>query len=280
MKWIVGIDEVGRGALAGPVVVAAALLPAKASFKNHKLGLLKDSKKLSAAQREAWLSFFLNHGGAGGDARGGIEGNAAPAPKVICAIARVYPRQIERHNISNAANLAAARAFARLEKSAGLKRKTKVFLDGGLFLGNHKNIGFPNAKTIVKGDEKINAVKVASIIAKVHRDRFMQRLAKKYPKFGFEIHKGYGTKLHRAAIAKHGPSPAHRLTFLDKFFMMNPYGRRTSKTSFKGESGPAPVASRHEKAAPFRLQALRRAETRASRLPPMRKEIGFARGSR
>ena len=77
-----------------------------------------------------------------------------------------------------------------------------------------------NARTIIKGDEKITAIKIASIVAKVHRDRLMCRLAKKYPHYSFEIHKGYGTEVHRRAIRKHGPCPVHRLTFMGKSAIM------------------------------------------------------------
>ena len=209
-KFTIGIDEVGRGALAGPVVVAAARIAGRpAQIANRKLGTLKDSKQLSARQREAWFAHFKNH------------------PQIAYAVARVYPRGIERMNISKAANVAAERAYRRLfrnfiiskfqysatENSEMVKYKnTRVFLDGGLFLGNREQP--KNAKTIVKADEKIAAVAIASIIAKVTRDRFMKKLAKRHPAYGFEIHKGYGTKLHRAALAVSGPCGAHRLTFL------------------------------------------------------------------
>ncbi len=197
MERIVGIDEVGRGCLAGPVVVVAAMV--RGNFKNPKLGKLKDSKKLSAKQREAWFSYFKNNS------------------HITYAVARVYPRQIEILNISQAANLAAHRAFSRLARKQALSRgklgKTKIFLDGGLYLKNRASQP-SNAKTVIKGDEKIRAVAVASIVAKVARDNFMRRLGKKYPEYGFEIHKGYGTKVHLAAIRRFGPTAAHRLTFL------------------------------------------------------------------
>jgi ribonuclease HII len=208
MDYIIGIDEVGRGALAGPVVVVAASTKGNWRAGSQKLGILKDSKKLTAKQREAWYAYFKNH------------------PNIAFALARVYPRQIERRNISQAANLAAKRALQKLLMNTSLTRPgakniikvPAIFLDGGLYLGNRKNqtAKFPNAKTIVKADEKIPAVSITSIIAKVHRDQFMKKLSKKYPQYGFEIHKGYGTKIHRKAIRKHGPSKAHRLTFLGK----------------------------------------------------------------
>lgn len=214
MHRIVGIDEVGRGALAGPVVVAAVALPSGFAAKNAKIGVLKDSKKLSVKKREAWCKYLKGR------------------PSIHFALARVYPRQIEKHNISRAANMAAERAFWRLAGFAGNASKTRVFLDGGLFLGNHghgrgrrpgqSQPAGVRAKTVIKGDEKIEAVTVASIIAKVYRDRLMVRLGGKYPAYGFATHKGYGTKAHRAAIKKFGPSGAHRLTFLKKSHTMEP----------------------------------------------------------
>ncbi len=209
-SYVIGIDEVGRGALAGPVVVAAVWLPARGSpaiIKAAKLGILKDSKKLSALRREAWAKYFRRHA------------------EVDFAIARVYPRGIERMNISAAANRAAERAFERLvakRVTAAATTKTNanikvsIFLDGGLFLGSRANQlkQYKQAKTIVKADERIAAVAAASIIAKVARDRFMTKLAAKYPRYHFAVHKGYGTALHRAALSKFGPCEAHRLTFL------------------------------------------------------------------
>lgn len=197
-RYIIGLDEVGRGALAGPVVVAAAMVPV-GRFRS-----LKDSKQLKPWQREAWCAYFKN------------------SNEVLSVAARVYPRGIERLNISGAANRAAARAFDGLIKKAGAEgiildpRTVGVFLDGGLFLESRsaqKSHAF-RALTIIKGDEKIPAIAAASIVAKVTRDRFMAKLAKYYPAYSFEVHKGYGTKLHMKALAKAGPCAAHRLTFL------------------------------------------------------------------
>lgn len=209
MNYMIGIDEVGRGSLAGPVVVCAVALPAgwrpvcTSIMTRHNGGrgaALRDSKKLSPRQREAWYAYLVSH------------------PRVRYALARVYPRVIEKKNISKAANTAALRAYKKLVADRGHARH-KVLLDGGLYLGNG---GRPsNAKTVVKGDEKFTSIKIASIIAKVSRDRLMARLAKKHPIYGFEVHKGYGTKIHLAAIKKHGPSPAHRLTFLPKRYSMS-----------------------------------------------------------
>ena len=124
---------------------------------------------------------------------------------------RVSPAVIDRINISCAANLAALRAFKKL--AAGQKRPaTRIFLDGGLFLGNGR--ARLTAKTVIKGDEKIKAIALASIVAKVSRDARMTRLHKKYPQYSLDIHKGYGTKVHSAAIRRHGPSEVHRHSFL------------------------------------------------------------------
>lgn len=202
--WIVGIDEVGRGALAGPVTVAAAMLAldthgriAHAPFRS-----LKDSKKLSVAQREFLAKEFRNSAG------------------VHFAVARVSPRGIERTNISAAANRAAQSAFSRLLKNYKFSSRTPVYLDGGLYLGSKVrqqtlvSAQVIIAKTVIKADEKIPAVAAASIIAKVSRDAYMRRLARKYPRYGFDIHKGYGTAVHLRAIKKNGPCDVHRLTFL------------------------------------------------------------------
>ncbi|OGY99427.1 MAG: hypothetical protein A2945_01050 [Candidatus Liptonbacteria bacterium RIFCSPLOWO2_01_FULL_52_25] len=232
-KFVVGIDEVGRGALAGPVMVVAVAMPARCQVSRVKYQercrtrnlVLKDSKKLTPKQREAWFSYFKSH------------------PQIEYAVARVYPRAIERMNISAAANVAALRAFGRLTVKCQLSNvNCSVFLDGGLFLGNHrsgltrksgaveaekrgsrniraypllKNKKHPriSASTVVRGDEKIKVVSMASIVAKVSRDRAMVRLAKQYPQYGFEVHKGYGTRAHLAAIKKYGICGVHRKTF-------------------------------------------------------------------
>ncbi len=217
-SFVIGIDEVGRGALAGPVTVAAVCLPESLIIRNPRLGILRDSKKLSPLQREKWFAYFRNQ------------------PALCYSIARVYPRGIEQLNITKAANRAASIAFERLIKSFQSSQQHtnklefvgmfKIFLDGGLYLGNKRGLTRKfqrlsassqrwSAITVIRGDEKIAAVAIASIIAKVSRDGYMKRLSKKYPRYGFEVHKGYGTKKHFRAIRQHGASPAHRLTFLD-----------------------------------------------------------------
>ncbi len=196
MRYVIGIDEVGRGCLAGPVVVAAVLL--ERGWRPN--GRLKDSKKLTAIGRERWFNGVKEMG-------------------LSYAISRVSPAVIDRVNISKAANRAAARSFNRLVGRLGIDGKNvKVYLDGGLYIGSKRDQELQewDVETLVKGDEKINAVKLASIVAKVTRDRYMSRLEKTDPRYEFDAHKGYGTRKHRALVRKYGPSINHRLTFLSK----------------------------------------------------------------
>lgn len=190
INGIIGIDEVGRGSLAGPVAVAAVFLP-----KNLRFRGLKDSKKLSPKKREEWFKRIC--------ARGDI----------FWSVAMVSPKIIDKINISQAANLAATRALARLIANSKGQR-ARVYLDGGLYLKRNLLTTHHKLQTLVRGDEKINAIKLASIIAKVSRDRLMVRLHKKYPEYDFQKHKGYGTKRHKARLKKFGPSELHRLKFI------------------------------------------------------------------
>jgi ribonuclease HII len=202
-KYVIGIDEVGRGSLAGPVTVAVVCMPANLRIRNPKLGKLRDSKKLTPLQREAWARYFETD------------------PRIWFRLARVYPRMIEKINISNAANLAAYRAFNKLAQERDFKAsECKIFLDGGLYL--YRKGAVPSAITRPKADEKVRAVAIASILAKVSRDRFMARLARKYPGYGLEAHKGYSTKEHQKAVLAWGPSKVHRLTFLRKYHRIEP----------------------------------------------------------
>lgn len=201
-SYVIGIDEVGRGPLAGPVTVSAVAVPVNFKLPLNFQFKLKDSKQLTENQREAWFGHIKKY------------------PEIYRAVASVYPKVIDRINISRAANLAATRAFKKL---VGNYLKTtvgsKVFLDGGLFL-NVKVLSAIGCKiipkTIVRADEKYNCVKLASIIAKVTRDKAMKRNHKKFPSYNFERHKGYGTKAHIAAIKKYGLSPIHRRSFVKR----------------------------------------------------------------
>jgi len=204
-KYIIGIDEVGRGPLAGPVTVAAIAIRQNTKYKIQNTKL-RDSKKLSEKQREIWFKFIKKN--------------------FKYAVASVSPRTIDKINISKAANLAATRALKRLLMKHRLPRKKiKIFLDGGLYINKFqitKSKCQTNYKiqTIIKGDEKVPAIALASIVAKVTRDKRMKKLHKKYPKYGFNKHKGYGTKKHIKAIKKHDLTDIHRKTFSKKFRMI------------------------------------------------------------
>lgn len=201
-KWIIGIDEAGRGPLAGPVVVGGVAVKIQDKKQNIKvLRHIRDSKKLSAKQREEWFSILTKH------------------PKIEYAVVKVWPKVIDRINIAQAANLGAYRVYKKLNnvtsrqssKSTRLlfeRGREHTLLDGSLYLPEHILY-----KTIIKGDEKIPVISAASIIAKVTRDRTMRRLHKKYPQYGFDVHKGYGTELHRKMIKKFGRAEIHRKSF-------------------------------------------------------------------
>ncbi|MCE9644301.1 ribonuclease HII [Candidatus Parcubacteria bacterium] len=186
--FVVGIDEAGRGPLAGPVAVGACRIR---RGEERRFAGFRDSKKLSEKNREAWLLRMREW------KKEGVIDYA-----VCFASARV----IDREGIVPAVRSALARALGKLVPDSG---NTQVLLDGGLKAPSE----FKNQKTIIKGDEKEPSIALASIAAKVSRDRLMKRLAKKYPKYAFEVHKGYGTLVHRTAIRAFGLSPEHRISF-------------------------------------------------------------------
>ena len=177
---IAGVDEVGRGPLAGPVCAAAAILPLK--FR-HKV--LNDSKKLTENQRED------------------IYEELTANKHIVWSCELVEVDVIDRINILQATHLAMRRAVA------GLKLKADAALIDGLPVPD-----FPvPQRSIIQGDSISFSIAAASVIAKVTRDRLMRRLAAEYPVYGFEKHKGYGTPKHLAALRQHGPCPLHRRSF-------------------------------------------------------------------
>jgi ribonuclease HII len=184
-NFFIGIDEAGRGSLAGPLVVGGVRV-ARHFLDSEFFSGIRDSKKLSPRAREEWFS------------RIGRE------TAIVWVTARVSVSVIDRIGIARAADLGALRVFRKLARG----RSVKVLLDGGLSLP--KKI-FHEA--VIKGDEKIPLIAAASIVAKVVRDRIMARLSRRFPGYDFEIHKGYGTPFHRGGIARLGPSPIHRRSF-------------------------------------------------------------------
>ncbi len=181
---ICGVDEAGRGPLAGPVCAAAVILPA-----DFDLPGLNDSKKLSDKRRRELFPLIKEQAAA-------------------YSIAFASEKEIDEINILQATFLAMQRAIDGLQ----------VKPDFALIDGNReKDFGVP-VKTIVGGDGLSASIAAASVLAKVARDDLLLELAKQYPQYGFEIHKGYGTKAHYEALAKFGPSPVHRMTFLKKLY--------------------------------------------------------------
>lgn len=209
-SFIIGIDEVGRGPLAGPVTVGVILAPSNFKFQipDSKL-ILKDSKKLSPKQREEWFRWVKR---------------MREDKRLFCVTASVYPKAIDRLNVSRAANLAAERAIVRVIRKSGKKPRwvRVIYLDSGLRPFEKKLSTFNSQlKTIIKGDEKIPVISLASIVAKVTRDGYMKKLHNRYPQYGFDANKGYGTRKHLTALRKYGRCPHHRLTFLKKYTIVN-----------------------------------------------------------
>ena len=175
-----GCDEAGRGCLAGPVYAAAVILP-----ENFSHELLNDSKKLTEARREKLRPI--------------IEEEA-----VAWAVGVVSAEEIDKINILRASILAMHRALDGPKTRPGA-----IIVDGNRFTP----YGDIPWQTFVKGDGKYGNIAAASILAKTHRDAFMKSLHEQYPMYGWNVNKGYPTKAHRDAIAQHGPSPYHRMTF-------------------------------------------------------------------
>lgn len=198
-KYIVGIDEVGRGPLAGPVTVGVVVCEEKIYkklFRNKKLPPIgKDSKKLKEKDREKYSE---------------VLEDLKKQERISFRVNHISNNIIDSKGISFAIKKGIKDAFKELK----LKIKTsEVRLDGGLKAPE----GFKQ-KTIIKGDEKEKIIAWASILAKVSRDELMVKMALKYPEYGLEVHKGYGTAKHIEAIQKYGVSKVHRLSFCKLIF--------------------------------------------------------------
>lgn len=181
-KMICGVDEAGRGPLAGPVCAAAVILPT-----NHFIEGINDSKKLSEKKRELLFDVIKKE-------------------SLAYSIAFSNVDEIEKINILEATMLAMKRAVESLNINA----------DYALIDGNRMPNLNIDAQTVIKGDAKSMSIAAASILAKVSRDRLMLEYAKEYPEYLFEKHKGYGTKAHTEALKEFGPTPIHRMSFLTK----------------------------------------------------------------
>ena len=183
-KVICGVDEAGRGPLAGPVCAAAVILPPNAEIPG-----LNDSKKLSDKRRRELFP-------------------AIKEKAIAYGIAFADHKEIDEINILQATYLAMERAMAQLSVKPDL-----ALIDGN----RTKDFGIP-VGTVVHGDSLSASIAAASVLAKVTRDDYMLQMAEEYPGYGFEIHKGYGTKAHYAALAERGPCQIHRMTFLKKLY--------------------------------------------------------------
>lgn len=181
---ICGIDEAGRGPLAGPVCAAAVILPPHLEIPG-----LNDSKKLSDKRRRELMPVIKEQA-------------------IAYGIGMASHEEIDQINILQATFLAMERALAQLEGKAKF-----ALIDGN----REKDFSLP-VMTVVKGDSRSANIAAASVLAKVTRDMYMEELAEQYPQYGFEIHKGYGTKAHYAALTEHGMCEAHRRSFLKKFY--------------------------------------------------------------
>ena len=183
-KLVCGVDEAGRGPLAGPVCAAAVILPPDCAIEG-----LNDSKKLTDKRRRALYDVIVEQA-------------------VAYGIAFASHQEIDEVNILQATFLAMRRAVSQLTVQPEL-----VLVDGN----RDPQLGLPT-QTIIKGDSLSASIAAASILAKVTRDRWMKELDAKYPQYGFAVHKGYGTKRHYAALTEFGPCGEHRQTFLKKFY--------------------------------------------------------------
>ena len=183
-RVVCGVDEAGRGPLAGPVCAAAVILPPHLEIPG-----LNDSKKLTDKRRRELYPIIKEQA-------------------IAYGIGFASHEEIDEINILQATYLAMERAIAQLEGKADF-----AIIDGH----RAKDFGLP-VRTVVKGDSLSASIAAASVLAKVSRDDLMLEMAEKYPEYGFDVHKGYGTKAHYDALRAHGHSPIHRVTFLKKFY--------------------------------------------------------------
>ncbi len=202
--FLVGIDEAGRGPLAGPLAVGACMAEVGLVERLEGFfsdGKVKDSKKLSPKRREEIFEAIVR---------------AKSKQKISYTVSFSSPKLIDEKGLTYAIDFALADCLKSLNAKTD---NCQILLDGGLKAPKE----FKNQKTMIKGDEKEAIIALTSIVAKVSRDRKMLLLHKKYPHYGFAAHKGYGTKLHYERLKQYGPSPLHRKSFLKN--LINAEGR-------------------------------------------------------
>lgn len=190
--FVIGLDEAGRGPLAGPVVAGAVFINPGIGKRIAILKKINDSKLLSEKKRKEIYAALINH------------------PEINWGVGAVGEKTIDRVNILEATKLAMKKAIVNLISKSNFQQNQNIFL---LLDGNFKIKTDFSQKSIIKGDQKVISVAMASIIAKVYRDNLMIKYHKKFPQYGFEKHKGYGTAHHYAMLKEYGPSVIHRQTF-------------------------------------------------------------------
>ena len=235
MKYIVGIDEVGRGPVAGPVAVCAFICEENFQKEIEMKVPLRDSKKLTKIQREKWFEFLKKEKEKGNcdfavtmvssewiDKVGIVRSIQKALDQSLDKVMKNYENQSSGFSVSlqrreTDGSPRALSALAENHARTGITTRHKtdfhnfyVYLDGGLKAPKE----YVNQETIIKGDELHPVISFASIVAKVTRDNLMEKYGSEFPEYGFENHSGYGTKAHYDAIKKHGLSPLHRKSFL------------------------------------------------------------------
>lgn len=178
-KLIAGVDEVGRGALAGPIVAVAVILP-----KDFRVGGIKDSKLLTPRQREELYFIICDRA-------------------VATCVAFISHKMIDKRGIAWANKMVIKRALCKMKPLPDFALVDAMLIDG---------LAMPT-KSIIRGDRLVKSIAAASIVAKVTRDKYLVKQDKKYPQYGFARHKGYGTKFHRDMLCEHGPCEVHRKSF-------------------------------------------------------------------
>jgi len=198
-RYLIGIDEVGRGPLAGPVAVGACMIEASSARKFARIfSKIRDSKQLSAELRDRWFDVI------GAEKEKGL---------LDYAVTFVSAKEIDEKGIAPSIRKALAGCLRKLTDEKGIEPdECRIFLDGSLYAPEE----FANQETIIKGDQKVKLISAAAVAAKVLRDRKMTKFGETYPEYGFEIHKGYGTLKHRKALISQGPCAIHRMSFLTR----------------------------------------------------------------
>jgi ribonuclease HII len=194
-RYLIGIDEAGRGPLAGPVAVGAFAVRSREALRRFRG--VRDSKQLTEKQREEWFAAIRA---------------AMRAGDVLYSVSYARAETIDERGLTHAVYSAVNRCLRRLEALDEACKEAEIRLDGLLSASGR----YADQRTIIGGDEREQVIALASICAKVMRDRRMKRLAREFPHYGFEVHKGYGTKAHYSAIRKYGMTPLHRRSFLKK----------------------------------------------------------------